>query len=252
MKRVIISRDVKFAGKHNKVVSPAPPKLVDSDSEESYSDDEFAAYPKLCRQSECDSDESSSDESEVEDENEDLFQDNLEYEDFMDEDDLEDITAAANNPRVICAMKKLETSYNPTATRILETPRSKSPELEEVSTTAEAGREEYGVSNISDVSHCLIDIANVMTNENSNDDSNPNFIEPKTFDEAWNHQDPHQRRKWLTAILKEFADMEKRKIWKKVKRSDMPSDCRCVKSKWVFKIKRDVTFCARLVACGYS
>ena len=62
-------------------------------------------------------------------------------------------------------MKKLETSYNPTATRILETPRSKSLELEEVSTTAEAGREEYGVSNILDVSHYLIDIANVMTNK---------------------------------------------------------------------------------------
>ena len=32
----------------------------------------------------------------------------------------------------------------------------------------------------------------------------------------------------------------------------MPSDRKCVKSKWVLKIKRNGTYCARLVACGYS
>ena len=32
----------------------------------------------------------------------------------------------------------------------------------------------------------------------------------------------------------------------------IPSNRRCVKSKWVFKIKRDGTFRARIVACGYS
>ena len=32
----------------------------------------------------------------------------------------------------------------------------------------------------------------------------------------------------------------------------MPSGRRCVKHKWVFDIKRDGTFKARLVACGYS
>ena len=32
----------------------------------------------------------------------------------------------------------------------------------------------------------------------------------------------------------------------------MPPDRRCVKTKWVFKIKRNGIFRARLVACGYS
>jgi hypothetical protein len=32
----------------------------------------------------------------------------------------------------------------------------------------------------------------------------------------------------------------------------MPPGQRCVKHKWVFDIKRDGTFKARLVACGYS
>ena len=37
-----------------------------------------------------------------------------------------------------------------------------------------------------------------------------------------------------------------------MKRSDMPGNRRCVKSKWVIKIKRSGVFRARLVACGYS
>ncbi len=36
------------------------------------------------------------------------------------------------------------------------------------------------------------------------------------------------------------------------KRSEMPTNRQGVKSKWVFKIKHDGRFRARLVACGYS
>ena len=47
--------------------------------------------------------------------------------------------------------------------------------------------------------------------------------------------------------------MNKRRVWHKIKRSQIPSDRRwCVKSKWVFKIKRNGVYRARLVACGYS
>ena len=35
-------------------------------------------------------------------------------------------------------------------------------------------------------------------------------------------------------------------------RSEVPHDRRCVKNKWVFKIKRNGVHRARLVACGYS
>ena len=47
-KRVILSRDVMFAGKQNKVVSPVTPELADSDDEESDSDsdDEFGCLSK--------------------------------------------------------------------------------------------------------------------------------------------------------------------------------------------------------------
>ena len=46
--------------------------------------------------------------------------------------------------------------------------------------------------------------------------------------------------------------MKTREVWKKIKRNQIPPNWRCVKSKWVFKIKRDGTFRARIVACGYS
>ena len=78
------------------------------------------------------------------------------------------------------------------------------------------------------------------------------FNDPTSFDEAWNHPDPFQRMKWREAILKEFKKMNEQKVWKKIKGSEMPSGRRCVKHKWVFLIKRNGTFRARLVACGYS
>jgi hypothetical protein len=77
-------------------------------------------------------------------------------------------------------------------------------------------------------------------------------IEPKKYHDAWHHKEKLQQAKWRGAITKEFADMKKRKVWRKIKRIDMPTDRRCVKSKWVFLIKRDGRFRARLVACGYS
>ena len=78
------------------------------------------------------------------------------------------------------------------------------------------------------------------------------FDNPKSFDEAWNNPEPFQRAKWRAAIKKEFSKMESKKVWKKIKRSKMPNNRRCVKHKWVFLWKRCGTARARLVACGYS
>ena len=54
------------------------------------------------------------------------------------------------------------------------------------------------------------------------------------------------------AIDKEFKDMTNRKVWTKIQRQKIPAGRRCVKQKWVFKIKRNGVHRARLVACGYS
>ena len=78
------------------------------------------------------------------------------------------------------------------------------------------------------------------------------IIEPKNFHAEWNHKDPMQCKKWRAAITKELSDMKTRNVWTVIKRQDMPRDRRCVKNKWVFKIKRNGVFLARLVACGYT
>jgi len=67
-------------------------------------------------------------------------------------------------------------------------------------------------------------------------------LEPTTFREAYDHPDPEKREKWRQAIKKEFRDMQHHGVWKKVRHATVPQNQRCIKCKWVFKIKRDGTF----------
>ena len=46
--------------------------------------------------------------------------------------------------------------------------------------------------------------------------------------------------------------MNEQKVWRVQKKSTIPAGRRLVKCKWVFEIKRNGKFRARLVACGYS
>jgi hypothetical protein len=146
------------------------------------------------------------------------------------------------NQEVFREMRKLSTSYNPDANVIAQQGRVT---RSSVNTDNESGRD----STVTELANLLIDVATVAGKVK---DVVPQYIEPKTFKEAWNHPDPMQRVKWREAIRKEFRDMVKRKVWRRVKKSSIPSNRRCVKSKWVFKIKRNGVFRARLVACGYS
>jgi len=72
-------------------------------------------------------------------------------------------------------------------------------------------------------------------------------VVPKKFNDAWNHPDEQKRKKWRSAIQKEFTDYTRRGCLDKIPRSKVP-----VKNKWVFNIKRNGIYRARLVACGYS
>ena len=38
---------------------------------------------------------------------------------------------------------------------------------------------------------------------------NADYIEPTSFEEAWNHPDPTQQARWRESIKKEFGDMQK-------------------------------------------
>ena len=46
--------------------------------------------------------------------------------------------------------------------------------------------------------------------------------------------------------------MINRGVWRKTDRAQIPKNRRLIGNKWVFKIKRDGTYRARLVALGYS
>jgi Reverse transcriptase (RNA-dependent DNA polymerase) len=118
-------------------------------------------------------------------------------------------------------MRRLESSFNPDATQVVK--------------QFEQGRE------------ILLDQANValFTGSAINE-------EPSTFNQAWNHEDPKVKENWRAAINKEFDEMNKKKVWEIIKKEDIPKNRRTIKCKWIFKIKRNGVFRARLVACGYS
>ena len=46
--------------------------------------------------------------------------------------------------------------------------------------------------------------------------------------------------------------MIERGVWRKTERKKIPNNRRLIGNKWVFKIKRDDTYSARLVALEYS
>ena len=76
--------------------------------------------------------------------------------------------------------------------------------------------------------------------------------EPKTFQEAWYYPIEKDRDDWRVAIKKEIRIMINRGVWRKTDREKIPKNTRLIGNKWVFKIKRDGTYRARLVAVGYS
>ena len=75
---------------------------------------------------------------------------------------------------------------------------------------------------------------------------------PKTFQEAWHYPIEDEKARWRIAIRKEIRSMIERGVWRKTDRKKIPSNRRLIGNKWVFKLKRDGTYRARLVALGYS
>ena len=76
--------------------------------------------------------------------------------------------------------------------------------------------------------------------------------EPQSFQEAWWDPDLIAREKWREAIHLEFKKMFNMGVWRHVKSEDCPNDRRLVVCRWVFKVKRNGVYCARLVAKGFS
>ena len=76
--------------------------------------------------------------------------------------------------------------------------------------------------------------------------------EPKKIQEACHSPVEKERHNWQVAIRREIKSMINRGVWRKIDKVKIPENRRLIGNKWVFKIKRDGTYRARLVALGYS
>ena len=76
--------------------------------------------------------------------------------------------------------------------------------------------------------------------------------EPETFQEAWYHPNPQIWENWRQAIRLKFRQMIKNMVWTCKGISILPEGRKGIDCKWVFKIKKDGTYCARLIAKGYN
>ena len=76
--------------------------------------------------------------------------------------------------------------------------------------------------------------------------------EPQCFQDAWWDPDLEAREKLQEAICLEFKKMLDMSVWRHVKRQDRQNDWKLVGCRWVFKVKRNGVYCARLVAKGFS
>ena len=76
--------------------------------------------------------------------------------------------------------------------------------------------------------------------------------EPQTFQEAWHSPVEEERHNWYVAIRKEIKSVINRGVWRKIDKVKILDNRRLIGNKWVFTIKIDGTYMARLVALGYS
>jgi hypothetical protein len=76
--------------------------------------------------------------------------------------------------------------------------------------------------------------------------------EPSSFEEVINCESKDDQKAWKEAMKKELHEMTKRGAWEIIDEKDVPNGQHCIKNKWIFKVKRNGVFRARLVACGYS
>jgi hypothetical protein len=76
--------------------------------------------------------------------------------------------------------------------------------------------------------------------------------EPTTYEESINSEQKENQINWKNAINKDLKEMEKRGVWEIIDEKNILINRRCIKNKWIFQVKRNGIFRARLLACGYS
>jgi hypothetical protein len=164
----------------------------------------------------------------------------------------EPVEVAEANHKVLRAMRQLETSFYPDASDFVS--------RHAASGSQQAGREEgqaafefkdWGTYSNFDTLACLsmldrlqlgpeeLALAALKVPDPAHlkpEQYKDVFTTPTTFREAWDHPDAFQKKYWRQAIKKEFSKMAERQVWRKVRRSDIPSNRRLIKCMWVFDI----------------
>ena len=72
---------------------------------------------------------------------------------------------------------------------------------------------------------------------------------PETYKEAMESND---KENWILGIKKEFKNIKEKQVWKKISRTEMENGKQPLGTKWVFKLKDNGTYRARLVVKGYN
>jgi hypothetical protein len=72
--------------------------------------------------------------------------------------------------------------------------------------------------------------------------------EPTTYEGAINSEKKEYQIKWKSAINKELKEMENRGVWEIIEEKNIPINHRCIKNKWIFKVKRNGIFLSK--TCG--
>jgi len=74
-------------------------------------------------------------------------------------------------------------------------------------------------------------------------------IHPSTYKDAMFKKD---RSEWWKAMVTEFDNIITKRVWKIIKKSDLPKGRKIIGNRWVFSRKDDGRYRARSVAKGYS
>ena len=166
----------------------------------------------------------------------------------------ESIQPIIPNARLMGEMRNLGTFYNEEANKKIEellTDQGRETSDEE-SANVLLDRKSIDMKYKNDTAMLVVGDSDINYNDIHPSQYKDIFDIPRNFDEAWNHKNVWLRTKWRKAITTEVDKMKQHKVMRLVKRNKMEPGRKCIKYKWILDIKRDGTFKARLVACGYS
>ena len=106
----------------------------------------------------------------------------------------------------------------------------------------------------------LLNEKNALQNPTTNDmaevvlvgGTDESYKSPEWFNDTWYNDNPKLQLQWREAIKKEFENVEKNHVWRVMKKTDVPENRRLLGAKWVFEVKKNGIFKARLVAQSFS